>query len=142
MLPASSTLDLCTFPAEPFNPDSVTDQKPTDIHVTLINWTIIEPGMYLLSACALSFKPLFRMLASGLHLQARTTHTNTTFVGSRSYAKKVAAPAQIDMYCMDHMRNARVGEFHSLSGDDINNSKDQKRIEVLVTKTVDMHYDA
>ncbi|KAF2026805.1 hypothetical protein EK21DRAFT_38597, partial [Setomelanomma holmii] len=37
-------------------------------HVALVNWTILEPGIYLLSACALSFKPLFRMFAKALHL--------------------------------------------------------------------------
>ncbi|KAF1973490.1 hypothetical protein BU23DRAFT_417780, partial [Bimuria novae-zelandiae CBS 107.79] len=40
----------------------------TFTNVPLINWTIIEPGLYLLAACALSFKPLFRMVAKTLHL--------------------------------------------------------------------------
>ncbi|KAF2260983.1 hypothetical protein CC78DRAFT_417648, partial [Lojkania enalia] len=34
----------------------------TYTHTELVHWTIIEPGMYLLAACSLSFKPLLRMM--------------------------------------------------------------------------------
>ncbi|KAF2466687.1 uncharacterized protein BDR25DRAFT_163487, partial [Lindgomyces ingoldianus] len=47
----------------------------TFTHTELVNWTIIEPGMYLLAACALSFKPLFRMAAKALHLDSLVTRT-------------------------------------------------------------------
>ncbi|KAF2007735.1 hypothetical protein P154DRAFT_452904, partial [Amniculicola lignicola CBS 123094] len=46
-------------------------------HVELVNWTIIEPGMYLLAACAMSYKPLFRMVAKALRLNSLMTHTRT-----------------------------------------------------------------
>ncbi|KAF2252600.1 hypothetical protein BU26DRAFT_394231, partial [Trematosphaeria pertusa] len=49
----------------------------TFTNTALVNWTIIEPGMYLLAACALSFKPLFRMVAKALRLQSLITHTKS-----------------------------------------------------------------
>ncbi|KAF2737957.1 hypothetical protein EJ04DRAFT_421307, partial [Polyplosphaeria fusca] len=42
----------------------------TFTHADLVNWSIIEPGMYLIAACALSFKPLFRMFAKAFHLHS------------------------------------------------------------------------
>ncbi|KAF1946514.1 hypothetical protein EJ02DRAFT_495313 [Clathrospora elynae] len=77
-------------------------------HVTLINWTMIEPGMYLLSTCAFSFKPLFRMVAKGLHLQAFITHTKSTFgeTGTtKSSAKKtmVTSTRTMETFCLEHV---------------------------------------
>ncbi|KAF1843772.1 uncharacterized protein K460DRAFT_378830 [Cucurbitaria berberidis CBS 394.84] len=122
--------------------DTLANAGPlTDVtynHVSLIDWTIIEPGMYLLSTCALSFKPLFRMLAKSLHLQAFITHTRSTFAETRSYVKKTTASTQEDTYHMDQMRNARVGKFHRLSEDSASDTTGHKRIEVLVTKTIEM----
>lgn len=59
----------------------------TDKHVELINWTIIEPGLYLIAACALSFKPLFRMLAKALHLDSLITHTKSAIGHTSSKTK-------------------------------------------------------
>ncbi|KAF2798255.1 hypothetical protein K505DRAFT_189223, partial [Melanomma pulvis-pyrius CBS 109.77] len=61
-----------------FSRISVVDVTYTNTEV--INWTLIEPGMYLLAACALSFKPLFHSVAKALHLSALVSHT-------RSYVK-------------------------------------------------------
>jgi hypothetical protein len=55
-----------------------------------VTWTIIEPGIYLLSACALSFKPLFRMSAKALHLHAFITHTKSTFQQGKCHTTKVS----------------------------------------------------
>ncbi|KAH7401504.1 hypothetical protein BKA66DRAFT_508022 [Pyrenochaeta sp. MPI-SDFR-AT-0127] len=112
----------------------------TYIHVTLINWTIIEPGMYLLCACALSFKPLFRSIAKGLHLHAFITHTRLAFVGSKSHAGQSIALAQLDTYDMEHVRTTDGGKFHRWSENSMDGTKNQKKIEVLVTRTVDMHF--
>ncbi|CAO2656176.1 Nn.00g049790.m01.CDS01 [Neocucurbitaria sp. VM-36] len=111
-------------------------------HVALINWTILEPGMYLLSTCALSYKPLFRMFAKALHLQAFITHTKSTFGGTRSYVKKTSASTQTNAYHMNNIRNAGVGKFHRLSEDRASDNTVHKRIEVLVTRTIQMASEA
>jgi hypothetical protein len=106
-------------------------------HVALINWTIIEPGLYLLSACALSFKPLFRMLAKALHLQAFLTHTKTTYQPGKSQTtRNTNVGTQNDVH-LQSLSGIGSGKFYRLS-EDSQDSKGSKKIEVLVTKTVDV----
>lgn len=115
-------------------------------HVSLINWTMIEPGMYLLSACALSFKPLLRSFAKALHLQGLVTHTRSTVGGTKSHVKKIstATQTQPEAFELGHVRNvSELGKFHRLS-DDTSSSTDgnvERRIEVTVTKTIELNSD-
>jgi len=60
---------------------------PTFSATSLLNWTIIEPGLYLLAACALSFKPLFRMIARALHLNQLVSFTKSSF-GKTTHADR------------------------------------------------------
>ncbi|OAK95185.1 hypothetical protein IQ06DRAFT_64953 [Phaeosphaeriaceae sp. SRC1lsM3a] len=110
-------------------------------HVALINWTIIEPGIYLLSACALSFKPLFRMLAKALHLQAFLTHTKSTFQPGKSHATKTTNVGTQNDVQLQSLSGIGTGRFYRLS-EDSENSEGSKKIKVLVTKTVDVDTDS
>jgi hypothetical protein len=107
----------------------------TWMHVSLINWTMIEPGMYLLSTCALSFKPLFRMFAKALHLNAFITHTKSTF-GTKSTAKRTTMERDTGTEVFE------LGRFHRLSDDSAggrsDSTKGSKEIEVVVTRTVEL----
>lgn len=93
--------------------------------------------MYLLSACALSFKPLFRMFAKALHLQAFLTHTKTTYQPGKSLTTKhtnVGTQNDVHLQSFSGLGN---GKFYRLS-EDSQESEGSKKIEVLVTKTVDV----
>lgn len=103
-------------------------------HVALVNWTIIEPGMYLLSACALSFKPLFRMFAKALHLQAFITHTKSTFQPGKSSTAKKSTTTTHTEYEMQDVNNGRFYRLSEIS----TSSGGSKKMEVLVTTTVDV----
>ncbi|KAF2827650.1 hypothetical protein CC86DRAFT_321914 [Ophiobolus disseminans] len=103
-------------------------------HVALVNWTIIEPGMYLLSACALSFKPLFRMFAKVLHLQAFITHTKSTFQPGKSSTAKKSTTTTHDEYAMQDLNNGRFYRLSEISTKD----GGSKKMEVLVTPRVDV----
>jgi hypothetical protein len=108
-----------------------------DNHVALVNLTIIEPGIYLLSTCALSFRPLFRIVAKVLHLQAFITHTKSTLQPGKSYsAKKSTTTTHTDIH-LHHLHFAGTGKFHRLS-EDSDSSGRSKRMEVLITTTVDI----
>lgn len=99
--------------------------------------TTIEPGIYLLSACSLSFKPLFRMFAKALHIQAFITHTKSTFQpGGKS--TKLATATQNDVP-LKGMPGAPPGRFYRLSEE--SERSGGKRMEVLVTTTVDVESD-
>jgi hypothetical protein len=99
-------------------------------HVSLIKWTIIEPGMYLLSTCALSFKPLFRMFAKAFHLHAFVTHTKSTF-GTKSNPKRTMTERETGTEVFE------LGRFHRLSEDSgrSDSIKESKMIEVVITET-------
>ncbi|RYO04137.1 hypothetical protein AA0119_g4280 [Alternaria tenuissima] len=113
-------------------------------HVSLTNWTMIEPGMYLLSACALSFKPLLRSFAKALHLQGFITHTKSTVGGTKSHVKKTftSTQTQSEVFELGHMRNvSEFGKFHRLSDDIKSTSTEgnaERKIEVTVTKTIEL----
>jgi hypothetical protein len=95
---------------------------------------MIEPGMYLISACALSFKPLFRIFAQALRLQAFVTHTKSTFPTSKPNTGKKLPPTPSEDTAM---QNLSSGRFYRLS-EDSTSSSGSKRLEVLVTTTVDV----
>jgi hypothetical protein len=101
-------------------------------HVYLVNWTIIEPGMYLLSTCALSFKPLFRMFAKALHLHAFITHTKST-LGTKSNPKRTMTERETGTEVFELGRFQRLNEDSGRSY----STKESKKIEVVVTKTAD-----
>ncbi|CAG5146934.1 uncharacterized protein ALTATR162_LOCUS1957 [Alternaria atra] len=113
-------------------------------HVSLINWTMMEPGMYLLSACALSFKPLLRSFAKALHLQGFVTHTRSTVGGTKSHVKKTftSTQTQPEVFELGHIRNvSEFGKFHRLSEGVESNSTEEyaeRRLEVTVTTTIEL----
>jgi hypothetical protein len=110
-------------------------------HVALVNWTIIEPGIYLLSACALSFKPLFRMFAKALHLQVFFTHTRSAFQPGGSHTtRNLTIGTQTDIR-LQTIPNNSAGKFHRLSEDSTSSAEDMK-MEVLVTTTVDVDMES
>ncbi|KAF1980436.1 hypothetical protein BU23DRAFT_445056 [Bimuria novae-zelandiae CBS 107.79] len=78
-------------------------------YVALVNWTIIEPGMYLLAACALSFKPLWRMLSKFIGLYALCTHTK-----SSATITTLPMPAQESIH-LETLKTASSGGFTKLS---------------------------
>ncbi|KAL5380745.1 hypothetical protein DPSP01_007546 [Paraphaeosphaeria sporulosa] len=84
----------------------------TFTNVPLINWTIIEPGLYLLAACALSFKPLFRMVAKALHLGSVLTHTKSAL--NKTSLHKTNQAQQKDIH-METFKSGSSGGFTKLS---------------------------
>ncbi|OAG02579.1 uncharacterized protein CC84DRAFT_1207476 [Paraphaeosphaeria sporulosa] len=84
----------------------------TFTNVPLINWTIIEPGFYLLAACALSFKPLFRMVAKALHLGSVLTHTKSAL--NKTSLHKTNQAQQKDIH-METFKSGSSGGFTKLS---------------------------
>lgn len=111
-------------------------------HVSLINWTMIEPGMYLLSACALSFKPLLCSFAKALNLQAFVTHTRSTAGGTRSHVKKTftSTQTQSEAFELEIVRKGwEFGKFHRLSndsGDTCGGPRGNGKSEVIIAKPV------
>lgn len=75
------------------------------------------------------------MLAKLLHLQAFITHTKSTFVGNKSYVRKTTTSSQTEI-C--HVKSAEIemGKFDRLR--DEYDTKDNKRFEVSVTRTVSL----
>jgi hypothetical protein len=121
-------------------------------HANLVNWSIIEPGMYLLAACALSFKPLFRMFAKALHLDTFVTHTGNTGIHNTTPSKtrsrsisRSTTQSEIQMETMKVMKN---GGFSELSkGRDEKADKramhEQKgSLQVMVTTTWEMDIES
>ncbi|KAI4633625.1 uncharacterized protein J4E92_004445 [Alternaria infectoria] len=111
-------------------------------HVALINWTMIEPGMYLLSACALSFKPLLRMFAKALHLQGFVTHTKSTVGVTRSHVKRTFTSTHTQPEVFELGNVSEFGKFHRLSDDNASSSTggiDEGRIEMTAPKTVELN---
>jgi hypothetical protein len=102
-----------------------------DNHVALVTWTIIEPGIYLLSACALSFKPLFRISAKAMHLHAFITHTKSTFQLGKSHATTSATTVATQTNL--EPPPIPVGQFRRMSDD---SDGSEKTLEVLATKMV------
>jgi hypothetical protein len=124
---------------------TLTDTNPlADVtwnHVSLVDWTMIEPGMYLLSTCALSFKPLFRACAKALHLQRFLTHNKSTLSRNKSYPNKKSATLtdkRTGVFDLGHVRNVS-GKFYRLSEDSVRaDGKGCMKMEVLVTKTISL----
>ena len=100
--------------------------------------------MYLLSACALSFKPLLRSFAKALHLQGFMTHTRSTVGGRKSHIKKTftSTQTQPEVFELGNIRDvSELGKFHRLSDDMKSGSTEgntEARIEVTVTKTIQL----
>jgi hypothetical protein len=96
-----------------------TDKAVTN--VPLVNWTIIEPGLYLLAACALSFKPLFRMVAKALHFGSVFTHTKSTL--SKTSHNKTNQTQQKNIR-METFMSSSNGGFTKLSDSADGDGKD------------------
>ncbi|CAE7210285.1 hypothetical protein P3342_012010 [Pyrenophora teres f. teres] len=111
-------------------------------HVSLVDTTMIEPGIYLLSACAISFKPLLRMFVKALNFQ-NTTQTTPTKVregGRRSHTKPSLAHNNVaayeSVYDMEPARKvSEVGVSHGLSdisGNAGQGSKGDRKGEITI----------
>jgi hypothetical protein len=92
----------------------------------------------LLSACALSFKPLFRIFAQALHLQAFLTHSKSTFPQGKSHTatKTATTPTAIQMQPLSF-----GGKFYRLS-EDSEKSEESKRFGGVYTMTMDVERDS
>lgn len=134
----ASIIRACVFVDVFSDVTAVTDVTWT--HVSLVDTTILEPGIYLLSACAISFKPLLRMFVKALHFQGHTTPTKYRDSGRRSHEKpslthnNVAAYESV--YDMEPARKvSEAGIFHRLS--DVSEtpsqeSKDDRKSEMSI----------
>jgi hypothetical protein len=83
----------------------------------LLNWTVIEPGLYLIAACALSFKPLFRMIARALHLSQLVTYTMSSFGGGKTWGDRKTNATSIGggtVIRMDAFKSGSSGGFTKL----------------------------
>ncbi|RMZ70202.1 integral membrane [Pyrenophora seminiperda CCB06] len=97
--------------------------------VPFLNMTMIEPGVYLLSACAISFKPLLRMLVKALHFGSQLTSTRYRDSGRRSHVKPSGThdnlAAYESLYDIEPGRNVSdVGASYPLS--EINKNPSQE----------------
>lgn len=97
--------------------------------------------MYLLSACALSFKPLLRLFAKALHLQGFVTHTKSTVGVTRSHVKRTFTSTHTQPEVFELGNVSEFGRFHRLSDHTTSSSTggvDEGRLEVTVTKTIEL----
>ncbi|KAF2641292.1 hypothetical protein P280DRAFT_398855 [Massarina eburnea CBS 473.64] len=85
--------------------------------VEIINWTIIEPGLYLLAACALSFKPLFRLVAQYLHLHNFITASKATSTKPGSDPTKSQHKKNQKAICMDAFKSGSSVGFSKIGGE-------------------------
>lgn len=107
--------------------------------------------MYLLAACALSFKPLFRMVAKALRLQSLITHTKSA-LGRTTHTNKTGNPTQKDVH-METFKSGSSGGFTKLSdgkdvemagAEEVEKGFGHKKVDseggirVMVTRTVEM----
>jgi hypothetical protein len=76
---------------------------------------MIEPGLYLLAACALSFKPLFRIVARTLHLNHLVTHTKSFSSHGITNRTTHSVPPVPVVIRMDTFKSASSGGFSKLS---------------------------
>lgn len=76
---------------------------------------MVEAGIYLLIACALSFKPIFRMSAKALHLHAFTTHAKSMYHQGELHMTRtsITVKTQADI----QLQATPPGEFRRLSED-------------------------
>jgi hypothetical protein len=116
----------------PADPPALLTQTPTVTVVEIVNWTIIEAGLYLLAACALSFKPLFRFVAHSLHLtHLLTSTTQNTFTGTSADPSKMNASSshhhhEQKIIRMETFKSGSSGVFSKLgSGKDGDGDNDR-----------------
>lgn len=128
---------------------------PPDKHVELINWTIIEPGLYLIAACALSFKPLFRMLATFLKLDSLLTHTRSFMHHATSKTAPKSGTTNSGLHLdpivikptHPHPHHDGFQKLDSSRGDTFaengkHGANPQSSMRVVVTTTVDMDVES
>lgn len=120
-----------------------TSNHQPDKHTEVVNWTLIEPGMYLLAACALSFKPLFHLVAKALHLSALVTHTRSYVWKENATKASKTTTSQDDIY-LNTLKSSNSDGFMKLhSGPDSTDEeaevgiKNQTGIKVVVTWSAD-----
>ncbi|KAF2177422.1 hypothetical protein K469DRAFT_603375 [Zopfia rhizophila CBS 207.26] len=117
----------------------------TFTNTQLVNWTIIEPGFYLLAACALSFKPLFSMVAKILHLESLLTHTRS-LAGKHVTRASRNATASSGIH-LGTIKSSHSGFKKTHTGQDLEDQeaetqwKSQGGLRVTVTKTTRLDVD-
>jgi hypothetical protein len=112
---------------------------PTWTATSLLNWTIVEPGLYLLAACALSFKPLFRMIARVLHLGKLVTYTKSSLGKTTRMDRKTNLTGAPTIIRMDTFKSGNSGGFSKLGeGKDRDNEDDEiSDGEIIIGKDVE-----
>lgn len=114
----------------------------------LVIWTIIEPGIYLLSACALSFKPLLRTLMKSLRFTSLITHAKSTLpFNARSCVRKTAASDQVDLFNLEALErdgrpSLRLSEDSGTTVFDREIESEHKSFEAQVGKTIELRLEA
>ncbi|KAF2443967.1 hypothetical protein P171DRAFT_361043, partial [Karstenula rhodostoma CBS 690.94] len=88
----------------------VSDDPVSD--VSLVNWTIIEPVLYLIAACTLSLRLLFCMVVKILHLGSLLTHTKSAL--NKTSHSKTNQAQQKDIH-MATFKSGSSGGFTKLS---------------------------
>jgi len=110
--------------------------------VSLVDTTMLEPGIYLLSACAISFKPLLRMLLKALHLQSHITPTKYRNSGRSSHANPLThnnTAAYESVYGLEPVKKASEADIvQRLSdvSDDLSQESKSGRKSKTTTQTV------
>lgn len=107
--------------------------------------------MYLLAACALSFKPLFRMLAKSLHLDSLITRTGTSSSKQKksggSSASSISGKSETTRSIVE-MRPEKMGVAKVNGVEKIVTVKEQEQEQVdggfriCVTRTMTMDVEA
>ena len=77
----------CVRFAEFFVTDALSD--PTWNSVVLLTWTMIEPAIYLVAACLLTYRPLLKKVGDRLHMSVDTASRNSQ---KPSYARPGSIP--------------------------------------------------
>ncbi|ORY12762.1 hypothetical protein BCR34DRAFT_482258 [Clohesyomyces aquaticus] len=113
-------------------------------HTEIVNWSIIEPGMYLLAACALSFKPLFRIIAKTLHLESLLTHTRSTLgrhigkTGKTGKTSSTKSSLRMETFKSDQSGFTKLHSGKDGGDEEMNvGTKDQDGPRVHVLKAMD-----
>ena len=103
---------------------------------------MLEPGIYLLSACAISFKPLLRIFLKALHLQNHITPTKYRNSGRSSHANPLThnnAAAYESVYDLEPVKKVSEVDvsqrLSDISEDPSQEPKGERRSETT-TQTV------
>ena len=96
--------------------------------------------MYLMAACGLSYKPLFRMAARALHLDTLLTHSQ-----SRKHTTKTGTTRT--GLQLDTLKSAKHGGFNRLEADRDGEDEEEEiefgkdGLDIMVTRTVELNVE-